>query len=240
MTKKIIGISANETEDSGEKLHNMPINYLPAGYVKGIQLAGGLPLLLPVGTKEDAKLYINKIDKLVLTGGQNVNPKWYGEKREFNADLMLTSRDEFELALIEEALIQNKPIFAVCRGMQLLNVALGGTLYQDLSQRKPETVIHMQDPVRRQVATHSVTTNDNSVVRVIYGLKTMVNSFHFQAIKDLGKGLKITALSEDNIVEAVESTMRNQRIVGIQWHPDFAYEELKQERQMFRFVVDEL
>ncbi|MEG0254236.1 MAG: gamma-glutamyl-gamma-aminobutyrate hydrolase family protein [Vagococcus sp.] len=240
MRKTIIGISANETEDSGEKLHHMPINYLPQGYVKGVQIAGGLPILLPIGTKEDAKLYIDQIDKLILTGGQNVDPKWYQQKPEFDANLMLTKRDEFELALIEESLKQKKPIFAVCRGMQLLNVALGGTLYQDLSKRQPETVIHMQDPVRRQVATHSIRTKENSQLEGVYGRKAMVNSFHFQSVKDLGKGLQITALSEDDIIEGFESIEQGQRLLGIQWHPDFAYEELKQERQMFRFVVNEL
>ena len=79
MIKPIIGISLNETEDSGEKMHNLPLHYLPSGYAKGVLQAGGLPILLPVSSKEDAKAYIDKIDKLILTGGQNVNPKFYNE-----------------------------------------------------------------------------------------------------------------------------------------------------------------
>lgn len=241
MTKKpIIGISANEVEDSGEKLHNLPINYLPAGYVRGVQLAGGLPILLPIGTKEDAKEYIAQIDKLILTGGQNVNPQWYQEELTFDANLMSTKRDEFELALIDEAIKQGKPIFAVCRGLQLVNVALGGTLHQDLSKRTTEQVIHMQDPVPREEPTHRIRTEEGSILRRIYGEKASVNSFHFQSIKKLAPTLKITAISEDNVVEGIESTTNIVKILGVQWHPDFAYETMEQERKIFKFVVKEL
>ncbi len=238
--KKIIGVSANEMEDSGEKLHNLPINYLPAGYVRGIQQAGGLPILLPIGTEEDAIDYVSQIDKLILTGGQNVNPKWYKEDLMFDSSLMLTKRDEFELALIKEALAQKKPIFAVCRGLQLINVALGGTLYQDLSQSDPTVVKHMQNPIPRQQPVHKIRTMKNSVLRTIYGEETYVNSFHFQGIKDLAPCLKIGAVSEDNIIEGIEINSDEMTILGVQWHPDFAYEELEQERQIFQFVVNEL
>ncbi|MDT2815500.1 gamma-glutamyl-gamma-aminobutyrate hydrolase family protein [Vagococcus carniphilus] len=241
MTKKpIIGISANEVEDSGEKLHNLPINYLPAGYVRGVQLAGGLPILLPIGTKEDAIEYVTQIDKLVLTGGQNVNPKWYQEELSFDASLMSTKRDEFELALINETMRQKKPIFAVCRGLQLINVALGGTLHQDLSQRTPEPVIHMQDPIPREEPTHKIRTEEGSSLRQIYGENTSVNSFHFQSIKELAPSLKVAAISEDNIIEGIESNSTISPILGVQWHPDFAYEAMEQEREIFKFVVNEL
>lgn len=240
MTKTVIGISLNETEDSGKKLHHLPINYLPAGYVRGVQQAGGLPLLLPVSKKEDAKAYIDKIDKLILTGGQNVNPKFYNEERHFDESLMLTSRDEFELALIQEAMAQKKPIFGVCRGLQLLNVALGGTLHQDLSQRDVEETKHMQDPTPREIPTHYVSITEGSKLSQVYGTKTHVNSFHFQSVKELGNGLVVTALSEDGIVEGIESKDENQRILGVQWHPDFYFEEFEVERNMFKFVVNEL
>lgn len=240
MIKPIIGISLNEIEDSGEKMHNLPLNYLPSGYAKGVLQAGGLPILLPVSPKEDAKAYINQIDKLILTGGQNVNPKFYKEERSFDASLMHTKRDEFELALIEEAIKQQKPIFAVCRGLQLLNVALGGTLHQDLSRRENEEIKHMQDPIPRQEPVHKVTISQDSLISQVYGPETQVNSFHYQAIKDLADDLVITAISEDNIVEAVESRDPSNRWIGLQWHPDFYFEEFAKERQMFHFVVNDL
>ena len=240
MKKPIIGISANETEDSGAKLHHLPIHYLPAGYVRGIQQAGGLPILLPVGTKEDAVNYISQIDKLVLTGGQNVDPKHYGEKPIFDESLMLSSRDEFEMALIEEALHESKPIFAVCRGLQLVNVYFGGSLYQDLSQRDIEEVKHMQDPIPREVPTHGVKMLKGSHLHEIYGEIYQVNSFHFQGVSELGKGLKATAFSEDGIIEGIESVDLPSKIIGVQWHPDFYFELFKEEQNMFRYVVEQL
>ncbi|HCM88294.1 MULTISPECIES: gamma-glutamyl-gamma-aminobutyrate hydrolase family protein [Vagococcus] len=241
MTKKpIVGISANDIEDSGNKLHNLPISYIPSGYVKGVQLAGGLPVLLPLGTKQDATMYVTQIDKLILTGGQNVDPKFYNETPKFDHSLMMTKRDEFEMALIEEAMKQKKPIFGVCRGLQLLNVTLGGSLHQDISVRENQKIQHMQDPVPRQTPTHKIQTEKDSILRNIYGKTTFVNSFHFQSINQLASSLKLTAMSEDQIIEGVESISKEQRLLGVQWHPDFSYEELEQERRMFQYVVNEL
>lgn len=167
MTKIKIGIAANEINDSGKTLHHLPISYIPAGYVKGVQLSGGLPFLLPISHPDDAKAYVEQIDKLIMTGGQNINPMFYGETPIFDHTLMNTARDEFELALINEAIRQKKPIFAVCRGMQLLNVALGGTLYQDISQ--DEVIKHMQAPLERHILTHPVDVVPDSLLANVYG-----------------------------------------------------------------------
>lgn len=240
MKKNVIGISANEIEDSGTTLHNLPISYIPAGYAKGVQLVGGLPLLLPIGTPSDAKQYVDQIDKLILTGGQNVDPVFYREETMFDAVLKSTKRDKFEIALIEEMLSQKKPIFAVCRGMQLLNVSLGGSLFQDISVRVDQTIQHMQAPVPRQVPTHRIRTEPNSILRDVYGEHAQVNSFHYQAIKDVAPKLRVTAISEDHIIEGVESISKDHHWVGVQWHPDFSYDTLEQELRMFDFVVNDL
>lgn len=125
MGKPIIGIAANEVQDAGDVLHHLPIAYTPLGYVRAIQQAGGLPLLLPISEPAIAKDYVSQIDKLVLAGGQDVSPKFYGQEAHQATGSGFLARDEFELALIDEALLQKKPIFAVCRGMQLVNVAFG-------------------------------------------------------------------------------------------------------------------
>lgn len=237
--KKTIGIIANEIEDSGEKLHHLEVSYLPSGYAKGIELAGGLPFLIPISHQiTDVKQYVSMVDKLVLTGGQNVNPVYYQEKAIFPDNLMSHKRDAFEFAIIKEALKQKKPIFGVCRGMQLLNVYFGGSLYQDLSQRSPEPVRHMQAPISSTIPTHLITTKEDSLLRKIYGKETKVNSFHFQAVKRLAQGFEATAQSEDGIIEGIEN--QNKQIMGVQWHPDFAYTTLEQERRVFDFVVNKL
>ncbi len=133
MTKKIIGIAGNQLLQAAEVFHGNQVTYTPQGFVSAVQAAGGVPLVLPIGPKELAATYIQQIDKLLLAGGQDVAPEFYGQEPHIKLEETNRDRDEFELALIEEALKQNKPIFAVCRGMQLVNVALGGTLYQDLS-----------------------------------------------------------------------------------------------------------
>lgn len=237
--KKMIGISANEIIDSGKTLHNLPISYLPAGYVRAVQEVGGVPVVIPLGKKKDAKTYVSLIDKLILTGGQNVTPTLYLEgEKPINEHLSLLERDVFEMALIKEAIKQQKPIFGVCRGMQLVNVYLGGTLHQDLSLRNPEPIRHMQTPIERWVATHDIYLESDSLLRPIYGANATVNSFHFQSINKIGNDLKITAVSEDGVVESIESSSDNHKILGVQWHPDFAYDTLEKEKEVFDFVVN--
>lgn len=114
MSKPIIGIAANEVQDAGDVLHHLPIAYTPLGYVRAIQQVGGLPLLVPISEPAAAKDYVSQIDKLVLAGGQDVSPKFYGQEAHQATGSGFLARDEFELALIDEALLQ-KPIFAVCR-----------------------------------------------------------------------------------------------------------------------------
>lgn len=235
MTKQLIGIAANEVADSGAKIHHLPIVYTPAGYVKGIQRAGGFPIVIPIGTPEDAKFYVNQIDKLVLAGGQNIHPRYYGETIQTDYDISYPPRDEFELALVREALKQGKPIFAVCRGMQVLNVALGGSSNQKLSNITE--IAHVQDLPRDQ-ASHTITTKAGSILATLYGATTQVNSFHRQGVNRLGDGLTATAWSADGLVEGLEGTA--QRLLAVQWHPDFAYETLPQEQRVFDYVVKSL
>lgn len=236
MGKPIIGIAANEVYDAGSTLHHLSVSYTPVGYVKAIQKAGGLPMIMPIGDKEMAKEYINQIDKLVLAGGQDVSAKFYKKQPLTPTAENLLIRDEFELALIDEALLQGKPIFAVCRGMQLLNVALGGDLQEDISQASE--ILHMQTPIPKEVPTHSIFTSENSQLKKIYGTQTKVNSFHHQAVGRLASDFTETAWSPDEIIEGIES--KKQRLLAVQWHPDFAYDALPQEMAAFQYVVDKL
>ncbi|OOG27033.1 gamma-glutamyl-gamma-aminobutyrate hydrolase [Enterococcus casseliflavus] len=236
MGKPIIGIAANEVQDAGDVLHHLPIAYTPLGYVRAIQQAGGLPLLVPISEPAAAKDYVSQIDKLVLAGGQDVSPKFYGQEAHQATGSGFLARDEFELALIDEALLQKKPIFAVCRGMQLVNVAFGGTLQQDISTFSE--IIHMQAPIPKEVPTHAIATAEKSMLARVYGQKTKVNSFHHQAVDRLARPLQKTAWSPDGIIEGIEHV--GQRLLAVQWHPDFAYDALIQEQAVFKYVVDVL
>lgn len=236
MKRPVIGIAANEIQNSGEVLHELPILYTPIGYVKAVQKAGALALVLPISEKEAAKEYIHQIDKLVLAGGQNVATKFYGQPLATEQDYSFLARDEFELALIDEALRQKKPIFAVCRGMQLLNVAFGGDLQQKIDESNGTR--HMQAPIPREIPTHAIQTLEGSMLQSLYGSRNKVNSFHHQAINRLASNFTATAWSPDNIIEGIEDTQH--KILAVQWHPDFAYEALVQEMGIFQYVVNHL
>ena len=163
MTKPIIGITANVRPNPAHEDINW--SYAPSGFVEGVQRAGGLAILLPVSDPSEAKTYISMIDKLILIGGQNVDPKFYNEENHASEDDFFLERDIFEMALIEEATKQKKPIFSICRGTQLMNVALGGSLHQDIEhhwQDKPSDYLY-----------HEMIVDENSKLAEIYGSETI-------------------------------------------------------------------
>lgn len=229
MTKPIIGITANQRLNIA--LDDIPWSYAPTGFVHAVSQAGGLPLLLPIGDQETAKTYVSMVDKIILIGGQNVDPSYYGEEKAAAEDDFLLERDVYEIAIIKEALRQQKPIFAVCRGMQLVNVVLGGSLHQDIAS-------HWQSLPSAQFS-HEIEIKDGSVLASIYGQKSPINSFHRQAIKDLATGLTVVAHSaEDGIIEAVEAPQL--RYLGVQWHPELLQETSQADRALFDYVVNQL
>ncbi|CCK20251.1 gamma-glutamyl-gamma-aminobutyrate hydrolase family protein [Lactococcus laudensis] len=226
----IIGVAANERRDAGDDMGHMAISYNPSGYIKAVQLVGGLPIMIPIGDPMHAKRYISMIDKLVLAGGQNVAPEFYGEVETIKSSDYNRERDAFEIALINEAIKQNKPIVGVCRGMQLVNVALGGSLNQQIQN-------HWQEKAMTQTS-HDVLISKHSPLDLIYGRKAHVNSFHRQSLKQLAPQLEVIAKSlDDHIVEAVQSTDPNLRFLGVQWHPDFMYNVRDEDLAFFRYAV---
>lgn len=197
----------------------------------GVKQAGGLPIVIPVGTADLAKSYVDMIDKLILSGGQNVDPSFYGEERAVDSDDYCLVRDEFELALIKEALRQNKPIFAVCRGMQLLNVALGGTLHQEVDN-------HWQDSYTG--TAHEVAVKPNSRVSRLVKSGSWINSLHHQSVKELAPDLVATAHDpRDGTIEAYESKS-GAPILGVQWHPELLLEDEKSNQELFDYLVKTL
>lgn len=226
----IIGVAANERRDAGTDMGNMAISYNPSGYIKAVQLVGGLPLMIPIGDPTNAKRYVSMIDKLILAGGQNVAPEFYGEVETIESVDYNRERDAFEIALVNEAIKQNKPIIGVCRGMQLVNVALGGSLNQQTPnhwQKLPSTKI-----------SHDVMIKKHSPLDQVYGLRAHVNSFHRQSIKKIAPQLSVIATSiGDHVIEAVQSHDPAIRFLGVQWHPDFMYNVRPEDLGFFRYAV---
>lgn len=231
MQKPIIGITANQrlNPDFG----NTIVSYVPTDFITAVRECGGIPIIIPIADRETIKTYVDLVDKIILTGGQNVDPVYYGEEKTAQVDDFLKIRDESEFALVSEALEQKKPLFSVCRGTQLINVALGGNLNQHIDN-------HCQEE-DSSIPTHDITIDESSILGKIYGTTSSINSFHRQSIKDLSPKLKIIARDpKDNIIEAVESTDKDLRILGIQWHPEFLYQSRRKEKELFNYVVNEL
>lgn len=200
---------------------NVPAHLLPATYAAAVRGADGLPLLLPPGADDavgEAADATAVLDGLLLTGGSDVEPARYGARADERTDAPRADRDAWEIALVHAALEARLPVLAVCRGLQILNVALGGTLHQHL----PDTVGHdgHRGPLGSFVG-HVVTFAEGSTLATIYGGAVDVPTHHHQGVDQLGEGLVPTAWAEDGLVEAV--TLPGQPwLVGVQWHPEQA------------------
>lgn len=230
MTKPLIGITANERLTD---MDNIPWTYVPTGFVEAVKCAGGIPILIPIGDEEMAKTYVNMVDKVIIIGGQNVDPKFYGEEKTAKVDDYLLKRDTYEIAIIKECLAQNKPLFTVCRGTQLVNVVLGGNLHQHIED-------HWQEE-QPDALTHHLSVEPDSCLGKIYGTDTMVNSFHRQCIKDLAPGLKVIAHHpEDDIIEAVTFEDPTKPYLGVQWHPELLWKNREIDQALFDYVVNHL
>ena len=209
--RPLIGISAN-TADIDLTLRRV--------YCDQIVRAGGVPMVLP--PVDDAEVLINMlegIDGLVLTGGADYNPLWYGEQPEKELHTINSTRDLPELLLTRLAFNRQIPILGICRGVQTMAIALGGNLVQDLKT----PLKHSQDAPRSE-ATHSVTITEGSTLYGLYGQENFANSFHHQAVKDCGSHLHVVATAPDGVIEAVEST-EQKALMGVQWHPEWMGDE---------------
>lgn len=236
--KPIIGICANETTIIDSDSHW--VSYTPKNFVSGCQQAGGLPLLLPISKPADCQQYVQQIDKLLLTGGQDVDPRFYGELPHQTLGGTQPERDHFELALIKEARARGKPILGICRGMQLLNVALGGSLYQDLSLRPSPSLKHVQVPTPFRLPSHPVEIEKDSLLAQILPTSQpyQVNSFHHQTIHEVAPSFTIAATAPDGVIEALEN--KQERILAIQWHPELTFDSIKEEQGIFDYFVNQL
>lgn len=239
MKKPIIGIAANQHYQNNQDFFDQPFTYSPQGFIDGVHQAGGIPVLLPISEPELAGDYIKTIDKLLLAGGQDVTPFLYNEEPHPKLGPTSIERDRFEMALIKEAIKQDKPILTVCRGTQLLNVTLGGTLYQDLSEYPDWKVKHDMFPTVPDFGLHSITIKGDSTLAPLFGERAQVNSYHHQALKNLAESLVPIAWSADQIVEAVESREQNTKILGVQWHPELTHQNDPKEQSIFDFFVQE-
>ena len=228
--KPIIALTAEIDENGATKINHQ--------YIKAIESVGGIPMVLPYTEDENTiRDYTEAADGFLFTGGVDIAPERYGEEKLDVCGEVQYKRDGFELSLLSEVLKCGKPVLAVCRGAQLVNVGLGGTLYQDIPTEMPSEILHNQTE-GRFAPSHTVRITDNTPLRTLMGTDAILgNSFHHQAIKTLGKGLEVMATADDGIIEAVR--LRGYKYLrAYQWHPERLFETDAHNKRIFEdFIV---
>jgi putative glutamine amidotransferase len=233
--KPLIGITT-VCEHRLEKVFDS-VNY---NYIKSVYAAGGMPALIPVlPYEDDMKIYIDSLDGLLFTGGNDISPLRYREDPVMGVTSISDDRDICELALFKEGMKRDMPMLGICRGIQLMNVGCGGTLYQDIHCQVKNALGHLALQTLPQDYYHRVIIERDSKLHGIFGkCELNVNSFHHQSVKELGRGFKVTAKSPDGIIEGIESTEKT-FVVGVQWHPEGLVEKHGVFLKLFEAFVDE-
>lgn len=202
------------------------------GYMKSLEQQGAIPLMLPLtDNRDELDYFLETCDGFMLTGGQDVSPEIYNENPIEQCGAVCRPRDDMDAYILKQAAQMDKAVLGICRGIQLMNAAYGGTLYQDLPLQHPSPVgHHMQAPYNR--SAHTVKIMDDSPLKKLLGVSECeVNSYHHQAVRDLAPCLKAMAVSPDGLVEAVY--MPSKRFVwGVQWHPELSYHNDMKSREI--------
>jgi putative glutamine amidotransferase len=228
-TIPLIGLSGRRThghrqEGYAQELHHLDLDLYFADYARAIIEAGGLPVHLPIDV--DPGLATKRLDGVLLTGGADIDPIRFDAGRHPEVTMIERERDAFEFALLGEALHHEVPVLGICRGMQVINVHLGGTLNQHI----PE---HSRYDVGSSGFAHSVKVDDGSILCSLYGESVDVNSLHHQTIDRIGDGLTVTARADDGTIEGMES---GDTIVAVQWHPEMM--DGRPDDPLFRWIVE--
>jgi putative glutamine amidotransferase len=212
--------------------------YLFQDYVDAVVQAGGVPLLLPITKdKKIIREFVEKIDGLLLTGGGDIDPKYFQEEPVYELGEVTPERDYMELEMIRTCLQDGKPIFGICRGCQILNVFFGGDLYQDLRSQRKAGVQHTQNSSRYH-PTHSIAIKSDSILyKITKKTKIRVNSFHHQAARKVVFPLKVSARASDNVIEALEGEYNRTFILGVQWHPERMVRTSRDARNIMKYFI---
>lgn len=228
--RPLIGLSCSHDSDKETSLLNLT-------YSRGVEKAGGLPVVLPLTTdKETLSETLSRLDGLLLTGGPDLDPSFFGEEPWPRLGAISPDRDTMELHLTKQALSRDMPLFGICRGIQTLNVAAGGSLIQDIPSAVKEPLKHRQEAPRWH-GSHSVAMVAGSRLAAILGVDSLrVNTFHHQAVQDLAEGFAVAAHAPDGVIEAIEST-RHRFAIGVQWHPEGMWERHSVQLRLFSALV---
>jgi putative glutamine amidotransferase len=233
----IIGISGSLFTIDAGTLKGRERVFVGQDYVQSVCLAGGVPVILPIVSDEALILQqVEMIDGLILSGGYDVHPCFFGEEPHTLLEACYPDRDAHEIQLVRLAYQLKKPILGICRGIQLINVAFGGTLFQDLSLYSSNTLQHNQK-ARVDYAIHKVKLEEGTKLHQLFNQTCIyTNSMHHQSIQTVAPGFTINALAYDGIIEGIEK-MDDSFILGVQWHPELMIEKDPQMLALFRTLI---
>lgn len=219
MRKPRIGISANTMVMEGGSMPGLTRSYVNQDYVVSLEKAGAVPVLLPVtADPELAMEQLAGLDGLIVSGGPDIDPQLYGADVSVHCGYINREADVYTLRLIHAAYDADVPVLGICRGAQAVNVAFGGTLYQDLDTEKPGTFQHVQKAPRGN-PIHEIEIDHDGFLYPVFGGRTRVNSFHHQAVRRTAEGFRITARARDGVAECIEKTDGG-FVCGVQFHPE--------------------
>ena len=230
-----IAVPADILTEPTNILHKRNASFVSGSVIDSLVKSGATPVIIPCTTPEHAGEYSDLYDGIVFTGGVDVDPTFFGEDPHPGLGMTFRKRDLMEFALLKEARKHGKAILGICRGTQLINVGLGGTLYQDLSEDDQAWVKHGQQ-APGNLPTHHIATKPNSLIADLVGERAFVNSRHHPALRKIAPALIITAQAEDGVPEAVESRENNQ-ILGVQWHPENMFKHDQNSQRIFADLV---
>lgn len=235
--KPVIGISGSILINKGNAFSGYRRSYVNQDYVEAVLRAGAIPFIIPFNEDLEAtREMVEKVDGIILSGGHDVNPYYYGEDPMLKIGELFPERDIFDMELYKTAIELKKPIFGICRGYQIINVINGGTLYQDLSYADFVKIKHDQVDNPTQ-ATHFVELEEGTFLKNILGEKYKVNSFHHQILKDVAPGFKVVAKSSDGVIESIEKITEDSFVIGVQWHPEMLSASNEKSQEIFNEFV---
>lgn len=230
----MVGIACGHTPESGRDEERYFVN---RDYADSIEAAGGLPILIPPVSLETLPRILDQVDAVLLPGGPDIDPDIFGEEPLAALGRVDPVGDQADLAVARLALQRDFPVLGICRGLQVLNVAAGGSLYQDIGRQIPNSLKHYQQAPRHH-PTHEVRLRIGTLVHGMFGAdRVRVNSFHHQSAKDLAPGFVVSAVSSDDVVEAIESRV-HRFAVGVQWHPEGMWRHHPDFLNAFRRLVE--
>lgn len=227
-----IAITADTYPYASEVTNLVEAPFAPRGLVEVLAQLGAVPVILPDVPGIKGEEYVGLFDGLIIPGGPDVDPTLFGEEPKWKIGRTNYKRDRFELEVFQAFYQAGKPIFGICRGCQLINIALGGDVYQDLPSEDPQCTIRHSQGAPGGYPTHHVVLQPGSSLYGTLGEKAYVNSRHHQAVHRISEALEVTAVAPDGVQESVESHDHRQ-VVAVQWHPENMWQDHPEQLQLF-------